>query len=99
MKVGKIEFDGGIPVDEFFKMQQELISKLGELSEGKNEIIEELIKITRNLNTRLSALERAVEHIETNYTTVSSVKPIIACYDNLQEQVDILAKDLYVREK
>ena len=62
-------------------------------------IIEELVSITKNLNTRLSALEKAVEHIETNYTTVSSVKPIIDCHDNLQKQVDILAKDLYEKEK
>jgi len=62
-------------------------------------IIEELVSITKNLNTRLSALEKAVEHIETNYTTVSSVKPIIDCHDNLQEQIDILAKDLYEKEK
>ena len=99
MKVGKIEFDGGVPVDEFFKMQQELVAKLGELSEGKNEIIEELIIITKNLNTRLSALERAVEHIEIDYTTLKSLKLVIDCYDNLQGQVDIIAKDLYEEEK
>jgi len=99
MKVGKVEFSGGIPLDEFFTKQQELIKDLSILSEGKSEIIEELVLITKNLNTRLSALEKAVEHIEIDYTTLKSLKLIIDCYDNLQGQVDIIAKDLYEEEK
>jgi len=99
MKVGKIEFEGGVPLDEFFTKQQEIIKDLSILFDNKSEIIEELVLITKNLNTRLSALEKAVEHIEIDYTTLKSLKPIIACYDNLQEQVDILAKDLYEEEK
>jgi len=66
MKTGKIEFEGGIPLDEYFRQQADILRDLAELADGKNAIIEELIKITKNLNTRLSALEIAVNHIETN---------------------------------
>ena len=99
MKVGKIEFEGGVPLDEFFTKQQEIIKDLSILSDNKSEIIEELVLITKNLNTRLSALERAVGHIEIDYTTLKSLKLVIDCYDNLQGQVDIIAKDLYEKEK
>jgi len=34
-----------------------------------------------------------------NYTTVASVKPLIDCHDNLQAQVDILAKTIYEGEE
>jgi len=99
MKTGKIELEGGIPIDEFMQNQLDVVKQLRVLSEEKNEIIEELIKITKNLNARLSVLEIAVNHIETNYTTVASVKPLIDYNDNLQAQVDILAKDMYKGEE
>jgi len=99
MKTGKIELENGIPLDEYFRQQADILRDLAELADGKNAIIEELIKITKNLNTRLSALEKAVAHIEENYTTVASVKPLIDCHDNLQAQVDILAKTIYEGEE
>ena len=73
-KKNKTEFKGGVPVDKYFKMQQKMIIKLGELSEFKNEIIEELISIIKNLNTRLSALEKA-ESIESDIETLTGNYP------------------------
>jgi len=85
MKTGKIEFEGGIPLNEYFRQQADILRDLAELADGKNAIIEELIKITKNLNTRLSALEKAVTHIE------KGNEQYIKWSDNLQDQIEILA--------
>jgi len=99
MKTGKIELENGIPLDEYFRQQADILRDLAEIADGKNAIIEELIKITKNLNTRLSALEIAVNHIEENFTTVKSLKPIFDLTYNLQDQIDVLAKSVYEGEE
>jgi len=39
-KKNKTEFKGGVPVDKYFKMQQKMIIKLGELSKEEFPITE-----------------------------------------------------------
>jgi len=76
---------------ETIRMQEVIgvISQLSQLNDDKNEILECLTQITKNLDTRLSALEKAVEHIEIDQPK------FLKLYDNLQSQVDVLAKDVY----
>jgi len=76
---------------ETIRMQEVIgvISQLSQLNDDKNEILECLTQITKNLDTRLSALEKAVEHIEIDQSK------FLRLHDNLQAQVDVLVKDVY----
>ena len=80
---------------ETIRMQEVIgvISQLSQLNDDKNEILECLTQITKNLDTRLSALEKAVEHIE-----IDQLK-FLRLHDNLQTQVNALAKDVYKKPK
>jgi len=80
---------------ETIRMQEVIgvISQLSQLNDDKNEILECLTQITKNLDTRLSALEKAVEHIEIDQPK------FLRLHDNLQIQVDMLAKDVYKKPK
>ena len=79
---------------ETIRMQEVIgiISQLSQLNDDKNEILECLTQITKNLDTRLSALEKAVEHIEIEQLrTVAGVRHLL--------QIDALAKDVYKKPK
>ena len=80
---------------ETIRMQEVIgvISQLSQLNDDKNEILECLTQITKNLDTRLSALEKAVEHIEIDQSK------FLRLHDNLQTQVNALAKDVYKKPK
>ncbi len=74
-----------------------LIKSLNEFSEERSEIINEMMSITKSVIARLSALEITIQHIEKNSQTDS--KSFLKLIDNLQKQVDVLAKDTYETEK
>ena len=91
---------GGIPIDEFMKNQLDVVKQLKVLCEGNNEIIEDIISITKNINTRLSALDITVRCIEKNRVATDSEKAsFLELINNLQEQVDAIAKAIYTKEK
>lgn len=77
-------------MNEYFGSQSKINQGLAELLQGTHEAVKELTEMVKNLNTRLSALEIAVKHVEENYTTVKSLKPIFNMLYGLQEQIDTL---------
>ena len=90
----------GIPIDKLGSKAVEdkmldAIKLIIESIENGREIQKEFLSMIKNLDTRLSALEIVVQQIEKNYATVASVKPIIRLADNLQEQIDVIAKEIY----
>ena len=74
-----------------------LMKSLKEFSEERSEIINEMMSITKSVIARLSALEITIQHIEKNSQTDG--KSFLKLIDNLQKQVDVLAKDTYETEK
>ena len=72
-----------------------LMKSLKEFSEERSEITNELMSITKSVITRLSALEITIQHIEKKMVTDSERASFINLIDNLQEQVDVLAQDIY----
>ena len=81
---------------------EQLLNKLAEENDKKNALIEEIVEATGLLhkqvqncneysrlnNTRISALEIAVQHIE------KGNEKWLELIDNLQSQIDILAEDI-----
>jgi len=76
-----------------------LMKSLKEFSEERSEIINEMMSITKSVITRLSALEITIQHIEKKMVTDTERKSFLKLIDNLQKQVDVLAKDTYETEK
>ena len=76
-----------------------LMKSLKEFSEERSEIINEMMSITKSVITRLSALEITIQHIEKAMATHTERKSFLKLIDNLQKQVDVLAKDTYETEK
>jgi len=76
-----------------------LMKSLKEFSEERSEIINEMMSITKGVITRLSALEITIQHIEKAMATHTERKSFLKLIDNLQKQVDVLAKDTYETEK
>tara|TARA_R110000744_G_scaffold262210_1_gene376730 strand:- start:68 stop:343 length:276 start_codon:yes stop_codon:yes gene_type:complete len=72
-----------------------LMKSLKEFSEERSEITNELMSITKSVITRLSALEITIQHIEKTMMTDTERASFINLIDNLQEQVDVLAHDIY----
>jgi len=54
-------------VDNYFEKQYKINQSLAELLQGTHESIKELTQMIKNLNTRLSALEITVKHIEAQH--------------------------------
>jgi len=75
------------------------MKSLKEFSEERSEIINEMMSITKSVITRLSALEITIQHIEKKMVTDTERKSFLKLIDNLQKQVDVLAKDTYETEK
>ena len=76
-----------------------LMKSLKEFSEERSEIINEMMSITKSVITRLSALEITIQHIENAMATHTERKSFLKLIDNLQKQVDVLAKDTCETEK
>ena len=73
-----------------------IIEKLNELAQGNSEIVKETLSIIRSVDTRLSALYITVQCIEKNRVATDSEKAsFLKLIDNLQEQVDVIAKAVY----
>jgi len=89
--------NNGTPIEDFIGWG-DVIKELTELVQKGHEGSKELLSFIKIIDTRLSALERAVQHIEENYTSVKASKLLIDLADNLQKQVDTLAKDLYEKD-
>ena len=75
------------------------MKSLKEFSEERSEIINEMMSITKSVITRLSSLEITIQHIEKKMVTDTERKSFLKLIDNLQKQVDVLAKDTYETEK
>lgn len=76
-----------------------LIKSLKEFSAERSEITNELMSITKSVITRLSALETTVHHIELTMITNTERASFLELIDNLQEQVEVLAKGISTKEK
>ena len=76
-----------------------LIKSLNEFSEERGEIVNEIISIMKSIITRLSALETTVHHIELTMITNTERASFLELIDNLQEQVEVLAKGISTKEK
>ena len=61
--------------------------------------MKELIEITRSIITRMSALDVTVQNIEKTMITDTERASFLNLIDNLQKQVDVLAKGIYTKEK
>lgn len=73
-----------------------IIEKLNELAQGNSEIVKETLSIIRSVDTRLSALDITVQCIEKNRVATDSEKAsFLKLIDNLQEQIDVIAKAVY----
>ena len=62
--VNRIFKGGAMKLDNYFESQDKINQGLAELLQGTHESVKELTEMVKNLNTRLSALEIAVKHIE-----------------------------------
>tara|TARA_R110000803_G_scaffold40778_3_gene87795 strand:+ start:2988 stop:3350 length:363 start_codon:yes stop_codon:yes gene_type:complete len=85
---------------EWIKHREKAYFYLNKDDIGNSEIIKELLSITKNIDTRLSALDITVQYIEKNRVATDSEKAsFLVLIDNLQEQVDVITKAIYTKEK
>tara|TARA_R110002074_G_scaffold3504_3_gene18483 strand:+ start:1931 stop:2251 length:321 start_codon:yes stop_codon:yes gene_type:complete len=72
-----------------------VIKSLNEMADGNSEIVKETLSMIKKVDIRLSALDITVQYIKKNRLATDSEKAFfLELIDNLQEQVDVITKDI-----